>query len=92
MQAMIFQQLVNEDAGCIAYLIGCSEAGEALVVDPGRVRSPQDKGRVESGVFFVQRSFFAGEQFTGLADARARGLIWCTGTRRRSKGKRVGIS
>ena len=38
MQAMIFQQLVNEDAGCIAYLIGCSEAGEALVVDPGRDR------------------------------------------------------
>ncbi len=46
--------------------------------DPARVRSPQDKGRVESGVFFVQRSFFAGEQFTDLADARARGLIWCT--------------
>ncbi len=38
MRAMIFQQLVNEDAGCIAYLIGCSEAGEALVVDPGRDR------------------------------------------------------
>ena len=46
--------------------------------DPARVRSPQDKGRVESGVFFVQRSFFAGEQFADLADARARGLIWCT--------------
>ena len=36
------------------------------------------KGRVESGVKFVQVSFFAGEQFTDLADARARGLIWCT--------------
>jgi glyoxylase-like metal-dependent hydrolase (beta-lactamase superfamily II)/rhodanese-related sulfurtransferase len=35
---MIFQQLVNEDAGCIAYLIGCGQAGEALVVDPGRDR------------------------------------------------------
>ena len=38
MQAMIFQQMVNEDAGCISYLIGCSQAGEALVVDPGRDR------------------------------------------------------
>lgn len=38
MRAMIFQQVVNEDAGCIAYLIGCGEAGEALVVDPGRDR------------------------------------------------------
>lgn len=46
--------------------------------DPARVRSPQDKGRVEAGVKFVQVSFFAGEQFTGLADARARVLIWCT--------------
>src|ERR1035437_4539292 len=36
------------------------------------------KGRVESGVNFVQVSFFAGEQFTDLADARARGLTWCT--------------
>jgi hydroxyacylglutathione hydrolase len=38
MRAMIFQQIVNEDAGCIAYLIGCGQAGEALVVDPGRDR------------------------------------------------------
>ena len=38
MQAMIFQQIVNEDAGCIAYLIGCGQAGQALVVDPGRDR------------------------------------------------------
>jgi hydroxyacylglutathione hydrolase len=38
MHAMIFQQVVNEDAGCIAYLIGCGQAGEALVVDPGRDR------------------------------------------------------
>src|SRR5216683_1308238 len=36
------------------------------------------KGRVEAGVKFVQVSFFAGEQFTGLADARARVLAWCT--------------
>src|SRR6266566_6932373 len=40
--------------------------------DPARVRAPRDKGRVEAGVKFVQVSFFAGEQFTGLADARAR--------------------
>src|SRR6266540_1853465 len=38
MRMMIFQQIVNEDAGCIAYLIGCGQAGEAVVVDPGRDR------------------------------------------------------
>jgi len=35
---VIFQQLVNEDSGCLSYLIGCSEAGQAVVVDPGRDR------------------------------------------------------
>jgi len=35
---MIFQQLVNEDSGCLSYLIGCTESGQAIVVDPGRDR------------------------------------------------------
>ncbi len=35
---MIFQQVVNEESGCLSYLIGCGEAGEAVVVDPGRDR------------------------------------------------------
>jgi transposase len=48
-----------------------------LAVDPARVRSPQDKGRVESGVKFAQRSFFAGEQFLGIADAQRRADDWC---------------
>ncbi len=48
-----------------------------LAADPARVRSPQDKGRVESGVKFAQRSFFAGEQFTGLDDAQRRAEDWC---------------
>jgi hydroxyacylglutathione hydrolase len=36
--AMIFQQMVNEDTGCLSYLIGCGQAGRAAVVDPGRDR------------------------------------------------------
>jgi hydroxyacylglutathione hydrolase len=35
---MIFQQVANEDSGCLSYLIGCGEAGQAIVVDPGRDR------------------------------------------------------
>src|SRR2546428_4905829 len=35
---MIFQQIVNEESGCLSYLIGCGEAGRAVVVDPGRDR------------------------------------------------------
>jgi len=35
---MIFQQFLHEEAGCLSYLIGCAQAGEAAVVDPGRGR------------------------------------------------------
>jgi glyoxylase-like metal-dependent hydrolase (beta-lactamase superfamily II)/rhodanese-related sulfurtransferase len=35
---MIFQQLLNEESGCLSYLIGCTQAGRAVVVDPGRDR------------------------------------------------------
>ena len=35
---MIFQQLINEESGCLSYLIGCGEAGRAVIVDPGRDR------------------------------------------------------
>jgi hypothetical protein len=48
-----------------------------FVVDPARVRSPQDKPRVERTVPFVRRSFFAGESFIDLADAQRRGEVWC---------------
>ena len=39
----------------------------------------RDKGRVENGVKFAQRSFFAGEQFADLADAQRRAEDWCRG-------------
>ena len=39
---MIFQQILNEESGCLSYLIGCGEAGKALVVDPGRVKRHGD--------------------------------------------------
>ena len=35
---MIFQQVLNEESGCLSYLVGCSRAGEAVLVDPGRDR------------------------------------------------------
>jgi len=35
---MIFQQMLNEETGCLSYLIGCGRAGEAVVIDPGRDR------------------------------------------------------
>jgi transposase len=48
-------------------------------IDPTRIATPTDKGRVERGVQFVRGSFFAGESFTDLADAQARATAWCLG-------------
>ena len=48
-----------------------------FVIDPARVRSPQDKPRVERVVPFVRNNFFAGETFIDLADAQRRVEVWC---------------
>lgn len=46
-------------------------------VDPARVRSPQDKPRVERTVQFVRNSMWAGENFTDLAAAQRHAETWC---------------
>jgi hypothetical protein len=48
-----------------------------FVVDPARVRSPQDKPRVERTVPFVRNSLWAGETFVDLADAQRHAEQWC---------------
>lgn len=50
-----------------------------FVIDPARVRSPQDKPRVERAVGFVQSSFWAGENFGCLSEAQAAAEVWCSG-------------
>jgi hypothetical protein len=50
-----------------------------FLIDPARVRRPQDKPRVERVVPFVRGSFFAGEEFLDLADAQRRAQAWCSG-------------
>jgi transposase len=48
-----------------------------FVIDPARVRRPQDKPRVERTVTYVRSSFWAGEEFRDLADAQRRVERWC---------------
>jgi transposase len=59
-------------AGWLDYAQHCGFA-----TDAARVRSPKDKPRVERAVQYVRGNFFAGEHFTGLADAQARAEVWC---------------
>jgi transposase len=48
-----------------------------FVIDPARVRSPQDKPRVERVVPYVRASFFAGERFVDRDEAQRRAEEWC---------------
>jgi hypothetical protein len=59
----------------VGWLDYAQHAGFAT--DPARVRTPQDKPRVERAVQYVRGNFWAGERFTDLADAQARVEVWC---------------
>lgn len=47
-----------------------------LLVSPTRPRTPEHKGKVESGVHFVKRSFLAGQEFADLGVANGRLKEW----------------
>ncbi len=48
-----------------------------IFVDPARIRSPKDKPRVENQVPYVRESWFDGETFTDIEDARRSAASWC---------------
>jgi transposase len=48
-----------------------------IFVDTTRVRKPKDKPRVENQVPFVRESWFDGEHFVDLDDARRSAEHWC---------------
>lgn len=51
-----------------------------FLVDAARVRHPKDKARVERSIGYVRRSFFVGEEFSDITDARRRAEQWCLTT------------
>ena len=72
--------IVTKADGCSPVLCeGFVEYAQSVgfFVDPARVRAPQDKARVERNVDFLKKSFWAGESFACLDDARAAVEVWC---------------
>ena len=51
-----------------------------LFIDAARVASPKDKGRVENQMPYVRESWFAGEQYADLREAREDARQWCRET------------
>ena len=66
--------VARADAVNPQFTVGWLEYAQArgFATDPARVRSPQDKPRVERQVQYVRGNFFAGEEFVDLTDAQAR--------------------
>lgn len=55
------------------------------LISPTRPRTPQHKGKVESGVHYLKRNFWAGQEFADSVEANERLAEWVTetaGTRR----------
>ncbi|MGI8305882.1 IS21 family transposase [Saccharopolyspora hattusasensis] len=84
----VFRVLIPDNASAMVakadavnpqFTVGWLEYAQArgFVTDAARVRSPQDKPRVERTVQYVRGNFFAGETFVDLADAQARAETWC---------------
>jgi hypothetical protein len=48
-----------------------------FLVDPARVRHPQDKPRIERSNGYAQTSFFAGREWGTLAELRQAAAHWC---------------
>ena len=48
------------------------------LIDPARARKPKDKPRIERPMPYIRDSFFAGREFTSLAQMQAEALRWAT--------------
>jgi transposase len=49
-----------------------------VLIHPCRPRTPEHKGKVESGVHYVERNFIAGRTFMDIADANRQVKRWVT--------------
>jgi transposase len=68
-QALIYDPVLGEAYRRMAQHYG-------FLISPTRPATPQHKGKVESGVHYVQRNFMAGQQFTDIDIANARLKTW----------------
>ncbi len=66
-----------------------------FLIDPCRPRTPEHKGKVESGVHYVKRNFLGGRKETSIKEANADVLDWClttAGQRRHGTTKQQPLS
>ena len=70
-RADLYDPLINPAYAELAAFYG-------TLIDPARARKPKDKPRVERPMPYIRDSFFAGRDFTCLAQMQAEALRWST--------------
>lgn len=68
-QALVYDPVLGEAYRRMAQHYG-------FLISPTRPATPQHKGKVESGVHYVQRNFMAGQQFSDIDTANHRLRAW----------------
>jgi hypothetical protein len=68
-RADLYDPRLNRAYGELARYYGC-------IVDPARVRRPQDKAKVERGVSYARESYFRGRDFQSLVEMRNGARVW----------------
>ena len=78
LKAAITQACVDDPQVQQAYRECAEHYG--FLIDPCRPRTPEHKGKVESGVKYVKRNFLGGRKETSISQANADVLEWCRTT------------
>ena len=74
LKAAVKEALVHDPTLAEAYRRMAQHYG--FMISPTRPHTPQHKGKVENGVHYVQRNFWAGQEFTDIHAANQRLAIW----------------
>ena len=69
LQALVYDPVLGEAYRRLGLHYGC-------LISPTAPRQPRHKGKVESGVHYVQRNFLAGQEFVDLRVANERLQVW----------------
>lgn len=74
LKAAIVKAVVDDPVAQRSYREFAEHYG--FLISPCRPRTPQHKGKVESGVHYVKRNFLAGQEFSDLQETNEKVELW----------------
>jgi transposase len=74
LKAAILKAALDDPEASRAYTRMARHYG--FLIHPCRPRTPEHKGKVESGIHYVERNFWDGDDFVDLDDANRKARVW----------------